>query len=349
MTHGLSHVLEERTPGLHRAVVVGRDGKAWHLFQQCFGGAREAVRPGQTVIARVRAKDQSGGVFLDHIGWKRWEGGYEPLFCDRRHSDGLLEGQTLHVRVISAERQDHAARVEPNSTDTPLSYPKTAFVDWIAGLGVTDVRVAEGDAIDQSFDEVELESVALQGGGAIHIERTRALTAIDVDAAGRISKGSAGAKALSLNRAGVEEVARQISLRRLGGAVVIDCVAPLNEGTKDKVRSAFLKAYREMVALKVDALKPSRFGLMEIALPWSDTPVEEISKSAEMQLLLGLRSSAREMAHDAGSLFTLGLRDDVFDAYLSRKTYVDDLIRSKLSGRLTLTKALDGKEGLGRT
>lgn len=348
MTRGLYHVLQEHSPGLHRAVAIGHDGRAWHLFQQCLDGAHEAVRPSQIVEARVRAKDQSGGVFLDHIGWKRWDGGFEPLFCDRRHSEGLLEGQTLKVQVISAARRDHAARVKPVSSDHELSDPTEAFEKWLARLNLTDVRSASSDVIDQAFDEVTQVSVSLKGGGAIHIERTRALTAIDVDVAGRISKGSAGAKALSLNKAAAEEAARQISLRGLGGAVVIDCVGPLNEGTREKVRSAFVTTYSNKGVGKVESLKPSRFGLMEIALPWSETPIEEIVVQKETTLLLQLRSAARELAQDTGGFYTLSLRDEVFEAYLTRKTVIDSLIKANLFGRLSLERATTGHEGLRR-
>ena len=310
MTRQLSHILYEKTPGLLRAVAFGRDGRPWHLFQQAWGGERENVRAGQIIEARVRALGNDGGVFLDHIGWKLWQGGFEPLYCDRKHGGGLREGQTLLVKVRSASRRDHAAKVMPYEGDLTPSHPADAFDDWSSALGVDRIEAAkhdDADLIDAAYDEAVLERLALPDGGAIYLERTRALTAIDIDAADRGGRGSAGARALSLNKSAVREVARQISLRGLGGLFAVDCVEPLNDAARGTIRDTLIEAVKAHDPRPINVLKPSKFGLLEASLAWRDRPIDEALGQSDIKLALELKAAHREMMHDKGGLYTLAL------------------------------------------
>ncbi len=64
--------------------------------------------------------------------------------------------------------------------------------------------------------QAEAPRVALPGGGALAVEATRALTAIDVDA------GGGAGDAAALNRAAAREIGRQLRLRDLRGTIVVD-------------------------------------------------------------------------------------------------------------------------------
>lgn len=353
MTRQLSHILYEKTPGLFRAVAFGRDGRSWHLFQQAWGGERENVRAGQIIEGRVRALSDDGGVFLDHIGWKLWQGGFEPLYCDRKHSNGLREGQTLLVKVLSAGRRDHAAKVAPYDGKQERSHPSDAFAEWASALGVDRIETVSSnhaDLIDDAFDEGVLERVSLPAGGAIYFERTRALTAIDVDAAGRSARGSASARAraLSLNKSAVLEVARQISLRGLGGLFAVDCVEPLNEAAREKIRKALVEAFDGHDKRSINVLRPSKFGLLEASVAWANAPIDETLVQSDIQLALELKAAHREMMHDKGGFYTLGLVERVYEAYLMRKSVVEDEVQAYFHGRLVIERASSGQEGLKR-
>ncbi|MEM7493246.1 MAG: ribonuclease E/G [Pseudomonadota bacterium] len=350
MTSQLSHIIVERSPGLVCAVAVARDGRPWHIFHQFWGGEREAVRAGQIVEARVKARDEMGGVFLEHISWKRWEGGFEPLYCDRKTAQGLTEGQALAVRVVSAARQDHVARVIPIEGDRPFSEPEDALKDWIELLGIEQVSEAQSkaDTIDAVFDEVRTGSVGLSEGGMIHIERTRGMTVIDVDSAGRRGRGSAAARALSLNKQAVSETARQICLGGLGGVFAIDCVEPLTDVARTQLRNILVETFKDHDPRKLMAQKPSRFGILEAATAWRSTPVSEALETAEMSLALALRRAHKEMSIETGGFYTLELGRAAYDAYLAYKAVVDAQIAAYFHGRLSLAKLSSGQEGLKR-
>ena len=140
---------------------------------------------------------------------------------------------------------------------------------------VRDVSVVEGREARAIADEAEAEVLRivhpLPGGGALAIEPTRALTAIDVDVGER--KG-ADVKRVSrqANLAALGEAARLLRLKGLGGLVVIDLVGRGHDG------NALLAAAR--VAFAPDnpgvAIGPvGRFGTMELSIPRRTRPVLE--------------------------------------------------------------------------
>jgi ribonuclease G len=84
---------------------------------------------------------------------------------------------------------------------------------------------AERHGLAEAFEQALAASLPLDGGGDITIESTLAFTAIDVNlgqAAGR--RGRAAEAILAVNLAAAAAVARQLRLRNIGGAVVIDFI-----------------------------------------------------------------------------------------------------------------------------
>ncbi|HEX4299397.1 MAG TPA: Rne/Rng family ribonuclease [Gammaproteobacteria bacterium] len=106
--------------------------------------------------------------------------------------------------------------------------------------------------------------VRLPSGGALVIDHTEALVAIDVNSA-RATKGSdIEETALRTNLEAADEVARQLRLRDLGGLIVIDFIdmtPPKNQrDVEDRLRMAL-----EMDRARVQVGKLSRFGLLEMS------------------------------------------------------------------------------------
>jgi ribonuclease G len=91
--------------------------------------------------------------------------------------------------------------------------------------------------LDAVFEAGMTPSVALRGGGAVHFEETRAATLIDVDT-GTPEGGSAQRAALAADRAAAALIARQLRLRNIGGAVVIDFVGLDRRAQREQVRQA---------------------------------------------------------------------------------------------------------------
>lgn len=305
------------------------------MFSQNWSGEAEPVRAGQICAGRLRAvADTQGGAFVT------LDSGQE-VFLSKPDLAGVSLGAAINVHIITEARRDKLAR---GTLTTDAVKPFDAFQVWRDS--VPDSRdlevVSNPQQVASAFDEAGCETVGLDKGGRLHIERTRALTAIDVDSAGRIGKGSAGARALSLNRSAVKEAARQLALRDIGGAIVIDCVAPLNKPAGERLREDFLAAFRAVSARKVEVLAPSRFGLMEIALAWQACPYgEAATPPGEAELLDILRSAAHEAETDGAALLRIDLSPQAYEAYLERRDACDMALVNRFGGRLTVASSAE--------
>jgi ribonuclease E len=106
--------------------------------------------------------------------------------------------------------------------------------------------------------------IRLPSGGALVIDHTEALVAIDVNSA-RATKGSdIEETALRTNLEAADEVARQLRLRDLGGLIVIDFIDMGPQKNQRDVEDR-LRAALEMDRARVQVGKLSRFGLLEMS------------------------------------------------------------------------------------
>ena len=119
------------------------------------------------------------------------------------------------------------------------------------------VRYAEREplfaryGLEPQIDRIHERRVYLKSGGSIVIDRTEALTAIDVNS-GRSTKAATQEQtALATNLEAAEEVARQLRLRDIGGLVVVDFIDMRAARSQKKVE----KALRD--AMKADKARSS--------------------------------------------------------------------------------------------
>src|SRR5271163_1131851 len=127
--------------------------------------------------------------------------------------------------------------------------------------------------LDALFDRALAGTVALAGGGSVHIEATRAAVLIDVDS-GSPQTGSPERTGLAVNLAAVDVIARQIRLRNLGGGIVIDFVGLEARRLRERIRDALAEA------LAPDSRRPqilgwTRLGHLELVRPRRGRPLAE--------------------------------------------------------------------------
>lgn len=327
-------IFTHHAPGETRAVAIGADGHPFRLFSERWSGNQDRARFGQVSNARLRAfADDLQGAFLQLTSG-------EEAFLRLKSRDGLNEGALLRVVVRSEARFEklaRVARIEGAMTE------RTAFQLWCEQMPAPSVSevTEDHDRVAMAFDEAEAASTTLPNGGRLHIERTRALTAFDVDTAGRKGKGSAGARALAANREAAAEMVRQVSLRGLGGNLVLDCLEPLNAASRQQIQSAVQTAFNDLGLDGVKTLKPSPLGLLEASVPWRVMPMEDQinANPAETYLLELLRDGQREAIAAPMQFFELCLGGPTWQAYLSRRPDADKAIDKHFSGRLTVSES----------
>ena len=99
----------------------------------------------------------------------------------------------------------------------------------------------EAHGVEAALAEARQRQVAVPGGGQVTFDATEALHVIDVDSSGRA--GRAGRGALDLNMAAMLVVARQVRLRGLAGALVVDAVRMARGADRDAVVAALRAAF----------------------------------------------------------------------------------------------------------
>ena len=118
--------------------------------------------------------------------------------------------------------------------------------------------------IESQIESAFTREVKLPSGGSISIDHSEALTAIDVNSA-RATKGAdIEDTALNTNLEAVDELARQLRIRDLGGLIVIDFIDMGPSKNQRKVENRMHEALK-MDRARVQLGRISRFGLMEMS------------------------------------------------------------------------------------
>jgi len=118
--------------------------------------------------------------------------------------------------------------------------------------------------IEHQIESAFSRQVSLPSGGAIVIDHTEALVAVDVNSAQATKGSDIEQTALNTNLEAAEEVARQLRLRDLGGLIVIDFIDMENQKNQREVEDRLRDSLHHDRA-RVQTGKISRFGLLELS------------------------------------------------------------------------------------
>ncbi|WP_180683524.1 Rne/Rng family ribonuclease [Tepidicella baoligensis] len=118
--------------------------------------------------------------------------------------------------------------------------------------------------IEHQIETAYSRTVQLPSGGAIVIDQTEALVAVDVNSARAIKGGDIEETALRTNLEAADEVARQARLRDLGGLIVIDFIDMEESKNRREVENRLRDALRQDRA-RVQFSSISKFGLLEMS------------------------------------------------------------------------------------
>ncbi|MBE7422107.1 MAG: Rne/Rng family ribonuclease [Zoogloeaceae bacterium] len=127
-----------------------------------------------------------------------------------------------------------------------------------------DVPLFSRFQIEHQIETAFGRQVSLPSGGAIVVDHTEALVAVDVNS-GRATRGAdIEETALRTNLEAADEIARQLRLRDLGGLIVIDFIDMESPRAQREVENRLRDALHYDRA-RVQTGKISRFGLMELS------------------------------------------------------------------------------------
>jgi len=278
-------VFLDDTPGEVRGVVV-RDGRFEHLLIQ-----REDDVPEHRLGARC-----VGRIVEVHPGLK---GGFVDLgpvvhgFLPFRGQDRLTVGQKVEVEVSVEPREGKGPTLRLIGTgegEPRLLTPGPTVAEILARLapGVTPVT---GAAAIQASRDAEEEAgwpgeLFMDTGLDLRVERTRALIAVDLDLSPAPGVAFGAAARTRANRQGLHAAARMIRLKRWGGLVAIDLIGTGQDG--ESAMTAAKGGFGEVPDVVFGPV--NRLGVLQLALPWRRTPLEEVLNGPDRRRRPGQRA-----------------------------------------------------------
>jgi ribonuclease E len=181
----------------------------------------------------------------------------------------LYEEPELTLRVVRDLFTDEEYR--ELATDSTRLYEQ--IVGYLAGIApdlLPKLRLHQGSL--PVFEEYRIVEQILKGldrkvwlpsGGYIVIDRTEALTVIDVNTGKSVGKTNLEETVVNTNVEAAREIARQLRLRDIGGMIVIDFIDMLLEQNKKKVIGAMKEALAQDKS-RSQVFDISPLGLLEV-------------------------------------------------------------------------------------
>jgi ribonuclease E len=181
----------------------------------------------------------------------------------------LYEEPELTVRVVRDLFNDEEFR--ELVTDSHRVYDQVMeYVNAIAPDLAGKVRLHEGKLpvfeehhIEEQIHKALDRKVWLPSGGYLIIERTEAMTIVDVNTGKSVGKTNLEETVVNTNLEAARETARQLRLRDIGGIIVIDFIDMLLEQNKRKVEDTMKEALaQDKTRSQVFEIGP--LGLMQV-------------------------------------------------------------------------------------
>lgn len=144
------------------------------------------------------------------------------------------------------------------------------YVQWVSPDMLNRLELYRGKepvfdkyGVEKDIQTLLTRKVWLKSGGYIFIEKTEAMTVIDVNSGRYAAKREQEQNSLRTDLEAAREVCRQLRLRDIGGIIVIDFIDLDEDKNRKKVYDEMKKELRRDRA-KVTALPLTEFGLMQL-------------------------------------------------------------------------------------
>lgn len=174
----------------------------------------------------------------------------------------------LLIRVIREHFTADFRRMlieDKESYDSVVEYLRSTAPDLVSKVQLyeDELSLFERYHVDDQLRKALERRVYLPSGGHLVIDRTEALTVIDVNTGKFVGSSSLEETVLQNNLEAAEEIGRQLRLRDIGGIIVIDFI----DMEKEKNQQQVLRRLRETLAkdkTRTQVFEVSHLGLVEM-------------------------------------------------------------------------------------
>ena len=180
----------------------------------------------------------------------------------------LQSGQSIYLEWLQGLDKKTLQEV---ITDDAASYETLRAYFEQAGLPAEKLRFYEDPTLPlknlYSLEKIREETagrrVWLKSGAYLVIDRTEAMTVIDVNSGKDEKDAQSPQAAETINREAAKEVARQLQLRNLSGMVMIDFINMKRPGAQEELLS-FMRKETEKDPVYTKVLDITQLGIMEL-------------------------------------------------------------------------------------
>ncbi len=220
------------------------------------------------IIVRTAALKTSVEDIIDELNYLKYVWQETKARAKSKRTPGLVyEELPLYLRFIRDNCVDLEEIVVNNSdiwkeifcyleNELPFMITRVKYVKDISIY----FRMYE---LDKVINSIFNKYIWLKSGGYIVIEETEAMTVIDVNS-GSYCKTSLEHTALEINLEAVDQIAKHIKLRNIGGIIVIDFIDMKNAENKQKVLSKLASAFQDE-SNTTQIFGMTRLGLVEMS------------------------------------------------------------------------------------
>ena len=225
---------------------------------------------GMGAIIRTTCEGKSEREIAQDVQYliKEWEM-IQKAFKEEKTQTKLHEDLPIGLQIVRDHLDNDVEMVVCDNKDMHSQIYK--FVRQIAPEYVSKIRLYEEKTplfekfeIEKQNDEALERKVSLKSGGSIVIERTEAMTVVDVNTGRFIGSTNLEETILKTNLEAAEEIVRQLRLRNIGGLIVIDFIDMAVNAHRQKLFKMFEKFLRERDKLQSVVLRVSEFGLVQM-------------------------------------------------------------------------------------
>jgi len=194
------------------------------------------------IIIRTSSEEKTEKELVDSLKqlinrWNKIKEKYEqsqkkcPELIEREY--GLIKktiNDTIDKGIDRITTNDKNTYDEVEDMIKELNSEKEIEIKFVEKENILDIY-----GINEQIEKISNRKIWLKCGGFITIDKTEALTAIDVNTGKYIGKNNLEETVLKVNKEASEEIAKQLKLRDIGGIIIIDYIDMKKEESKKEI------------------------------------------------------------------------------------------------------------------